>query len=82
VLAVNASIQAARAMTYEVYFRSLFNEGRDLCFRCDAQGQVCLDDLGERARYNYLFARAMIGREFAWPLMRSTAEGERAPCAP
>ncbi len=38
-----------------------------MTFPCDAQGHVALDRLSERARQNYLFARAMIGRDFAWP---------------
>jgi hypothetical protein len=53
--------------TYEVRFQSLFNEGRALCFPCDAQGHVSLDSLSERARDNYLYARAVVGREYAYP---------------
>ena len=52
---------------YEVRFRSLFNEGRALAFPCDANGQVHLDDLGERARLNSLYARAVVGREYFRP---------------
>lgn len=52
---------------YELRFDSLFNPGRALSFPCDAQGCVELDGLGERARSNYLFARAVVGREFATP---------------
>ena len=52
---------------YEVRFDSLFRQGRALCFPCDAQGHVNIDQLSERARTNYLFARAMIGREFCYP---------------
>jgi hypothetical protein len=55
---------------YEIRFQSLFNEGRALCFPCDEQGQVTMDDLSERARQNYLYARAVIGREYAYPLVR------------
>jgi hypothetical protein len=52
---------------FELRFRSLFNEGRALTFPCDAQGHVELDALSERARENYLYARAVVGREFATP---------------
>jgi hypothetical protein len=55
------------AVRYEVRFRSLFNDGRALAFPCDARGSVELDDLGERARHNYFYARAVVGREFALP---------------
>lgn len=57
----------ARSAGYELRFQSLFNEGRGLAFPCDAQGQVDLDRLTERARLNYLGARTLIGREFAMP---------------
>jgi hypothetical protein len=53
-----------------LWFRSLFHEGRALAFPCDAQGRVDLDSLSERARTNYLFARAAIGREFAVPAVQ------------
>lgn len=48
-------------------FGSLFDEGRALTFPCDAHGRVPLDTLSERARANYLYARAVVGREFATP---------------
>ncbi len=51
----------------EIRYRSLFNEGRGLSFPCDAEGHVPLDALSERARCNYLYARAVVGREFAAP---------------
>ncbi|MGK2900334.1 MAG: hypothetical protein ACSLE9_16905 [Burkholderiaceae bacterium] len=55
---------------YEIRFQSLFHEGRALCFPCDEQGQVALDTLSERARDNYLYARAVVGREYAYPCIR------------
>jgi len=58
---------------YEIRFQSLFNEGRALCFPCDEKGQVAMDSLSERARENYLYARAVIGREYAYPMVRETA---------
>lgn len=58
------------AAQYELRFQSLFNEGRALTFPCDAGGHVQLDALSERARFNYLYARAVIGREFAMPAVQ------------
>jgi hypothetical protein len=58
--------------TYEIRFQSLFNEGRGLSFPCDEQGNVLLDALSERARENYLYARAVVGREYAYPKVRRT----------
>ena len=40
---------------------------RGLAFPCDAKGQVDLDVLSESARANYLYARAVVGREFLEP---------------
>ncbi|KQW37810.1 hypothetical protein [Rhizobacter sp. Root404] len=56
--------------SYEIRFQSLFHEGRALSFPCDEQGQVALDSLSDRARDNYLYARAVIGREYAYPMVR------------
>ncbi|MEO7338340.1 MAG: hypothetical protein ABIV63_17340 [Caldimonas sp.] len=55
---------------YEIRFQSLFHEGRALSFPCDEQGQVALDQLSDRARDNYLYARAVVGREFAYPMVQ------------
>ena len=52
---------------YELRFQSLFDEGRAYAFPCDACGRVDMDALSERARHNYLYARAVIGREVAMP---------------
>ncbi|HZE91504.1 MAG TPA: hypothetical protein VE029_07335 [Rhizobacter sp.] len=52
---------------YEIRFQSLFHEGRALAFPCDAQGHVQIDRLSDRARTNYLYARAVVGREYATP---------------
>lgn len=54
---------------YLLRFESLFHSGRGLSFPCDAQGHVDLDQLSERARDNYLFARTVIGHEFATPVV-------------
>ena len=52
---------------YEIRFQSLFIEGRALTFPCDAAGHVEMDALSERARNNYLYARAVVGLEYATP---------------
>ena len=52
---------------FELRFQSLRRQGRGWAFPCNAQGEVDLDRLGERARNNYLFARALMGREYAFP---------------
>lgn len=56
--------------SHELLFRSLFDEGRGLVFPCDAAGQVPLDALSERSRCNYFYARSVVGRDFACPVIR------------
>lgn len=57
------------AADYELRFESLFQAGRALAFPCDAHGGVSLDALSEKARQNYLFARAVVGRDYASPIV-------------
>lgn len=55
---------------FELRFRSLFNEGHGYAFPCDAQGHVDMDSLGDRLLNSYLYARSVIGREFATPAVQ------------
>ena len=55
---------------FELLFQALNAQGRGLSFPCDAQGHVALVDLPEEARSNYLYARIVVGHEFAWPVVR------------
>lgn len=58
---------------YELRFQSLFCSGRGYAFPCDPQGRVDLANLSKRARDNYLYARTVVGREFAWPTVQLSA---------
>lgn len=60
---------------FEIRFDDLFHGGRWLSFPCDERGRVDIDALSQRARTNYLFARAMVGREYAAPSVRELALG-------
>lgn len=64
---MNLSSNSLPETGFEIRFQSLFKPGRTLSFPCDAQGRVELDALSDRARDNYLYARAVVGREFAFP---------------
>jgi hypothetical protein len=57
----------ALAPLFEVRFASLFKPGSGFAFPCDGLGHVDLDALTERARNNYLFARATVGRDTSTP---------------
>jgi hypothetical protein len=65
--AVAATPETVRTTGFVLRFQSLFDEGRAYAFPCDAQGHVDLDALSEKARNNYLYARAVIGLEVAMP---------------
>jgi hypothetical protein len=58
---------------FQLCFRSLFHSGRGYAFPCDALGRVDMDSLSDRARNNYLFARAMVGRELCVPAVELVA---------
>lgn len=60
---------AAPRGSHELRFSSLFHSGRGVVVPCDASGRVDLDVLPERMRIAYLGARAMIGREYAYPVV-------------
>ena len=67
--ALGLEIAIART-DFELRFDSLFVDGRGLSFPCDAQGRVQFDTLSARAHDNYLYARAVVGREFRTPAIR------------
>lgn len=55
------------AEDFEMRFAPLSGRGRALAFPCDPSGQVDCDRLAPDVLRTYLYARAMIGREFGWP---------------
>lgn len=63
-----SSIRASAG--HELRFVSLYDPGRGVTVPCDATGRVDLDALSERLRTAYLGARAMVGREYAYPTVR------------
>ena len=66
-----ASTMSQLEQGFELCFRSLFGDGKTLIFPCSASGEVDMDRLSERARCNYLFARAVVGRQFARPAVQA-----------
>ncbi len=59
---------------YHVIYQPLSGKGPSLSFPCDAQGHVPLDALSDRARNNYLFARTVVGRDYASPAVLPSDE--------
>jgi len=68
---------ARRPSRYELRFAALFGTGRGYAFPCDADGNVDIDRLTDRARANYFYARTTIGREFCSPIMCNIVDAGR-----
>ena len=62
------------SISFELRFLSLFPESRVLAFPCDPQGRVDLNAVSDRTKNDYLFARAMVGREYATPIVQQLRE--------
>jgi len=67
---------------FQLCFRPLVHRGRTFVFPCDPSGHVDLDHLSEHARLNYLFARAMVGRELAAPAVESSPATTNSSVSP
>lgn len=67
---MEATMNQSLTTQFELRFQSLFDPGRGYAFPCDHVGLVDLDQLSDRARNNYLYARAMVGRELEFPAVR------------
>lgn len=52
---------------FELRFEPLRDAGRACSFPCDETGRVNMDELAAHMLNSYLFARAVIGHEFARP---------------
>ena len=52
---------------HELRFLCLTRGHPAFSFPCDASGRVELDHLSDRVRNDYLYARAMVGRDLAAP---------------
>ena len=63
--------QQLRSDGFLLCFRSLYQSGRGYAFPCDNLGRVDLDGLSDISRTNYLYARAMVGRELACPAVEA-----------
>ena len=64
-----------KKVSFVLRFQALQQQGRSYAFPCDEQGRVDLDALSEAAREAYLYARVVIGHEFAAPAVREVQMG-------
>jgi hypothetical protein len=63
------SCESDRVSRLELRFASRVQDRRSLAFPCDPMGRVDLDALGDRDRNDYLFARALMHRDYAFPVV-------------
>jgi len=54
---------------FELRFESLVKTSPALAFPCDALGVVNIDAMSARARNSYLGARALLGRDYRYPVV-------------
>ena len=66
---ISADRRMALHAVHCLRFDPLGRPGRAIVIPCDARGQVDLDRLTERLRTVYLGARALIGHDYAWPVV-------------
>lgn len=64
---ITANQACAAHSAHQLRFTSLFDPGRGVVVPCDEAGHVNLDLLSDRLRNAYLWARAMVGREYRFP---------------
>jgi hypothetical protein len=67
-----SSTATSNSNEFQLCFRSL-DHGRGFAFPCDAKGQVDMDQMTERTRNDYFYARAMMGRELSYPAVEAAA---------
>jgi hypothetical protein len=58
---------------YELRYTGLSSERRDFSFPCDEAGRVDIDELTDRSRTNYFYARAVVGKELSAPVVAPLA---------
>jgi hypothetical protein len=66
-------LAASNAGHYELRFLNLFSRRCGYAFPCDAEGHVQMDELSDRGRLSYLYARALVGSELSSPTVAVVA---------
>ncbi|MBP6776054.1 MAG: hypothetical protein KA151_02260 [Piscinibacter sp.] len=71
---MNPTPDPAAGSRYQLWFSPLpKSTSAPRAFRCDAAGHIDLDALSDHDRGEYLFARALVGRDFARPAVQRNA---------
>ncbi len=82
VLTMETPITEHSSIEFELRFQPLIRDGRMLAFPCNPQGRVDLDTVSDRTKNDYLFARAMIGRDYAVPVIQQLQRKNARSSAP
>jgi hypothetical protein len=59
---------------YELRFAGLSSGRRGYTFPCDEAGRVDIDELTDRDRTNYFYARTVIGKELSAPTVTPVSQ--------
>jgi len=59
----------AQAIRYELRFTGLSTKRCEHAFPCDTTGLVDIDELTDRRRTEYFYARTMVGKELSTPVV-------------
>ncbi len=71
---MNPTPDPAAGSRYQLWFSPLpKSTSAPRAFRCDAAGHIDLDAPSDHDRGEYLFARALVGRDFDRPAIQSSA---------
>jgi hypothetical protein len=71
---MNPTTDPAAGSRYQLWFRPLSKSTTaPRAFPCDAAGHIDLDALSDHDRGEYLFARALVGRDFDRPAVQGFA---------
>ncbi|MDM0070604.1 hypothetical protein [Variovorax sp. J31P207] len=62
---------------FRLVYRSLSGAPAEHSFPCNPDGEVDLDQLDDRSRNNYFFARAMVGRAMKPPMVERAGRAPR-----
>jgi hypothetical protein len=61
----------AQATRYELRFTDLSTGRCEYAFQCNKTGLVDIDELTDRRRTDYFYARSMVGKKFSAPVTAS-----------
>ena len=66
---IESSTLASREARFELRFTGLFSRRHEYAFPCDAAGHVDIDQLTDRGRISYFYARTVVGKELSAPVV-------------